>query len=108
MTSGKVILGAGSFITLASVLAMLAAGPTLTEKIGPGLLVFPTIGVVTTYGSLFYVYRNDHIGWSGAAWVFALALFWFVLLPVFWYLKVVRITPADSKNGIASRCNHRR
>lgn len=96
MSFTVVLLGVGSGFTVAGFFAMLVAGAVLTESVGFGLLAVPVVGVVTTFISLFYVYRNQPLGWSGMVWVVALVLFWFVLLPVFWYFKVNGSTHANT------------
>lgn len=96
MSLAVMLLGVGSGLTVAGFFAILVAGPVLTESVGFWLLAFPAVGVVTTFGSLFYVYRNQPLGWSGMVWVIAVSLFWFVLLPVFWYYKVNGSTHANT------------
>ena len=88
MTPTQIILGIGSLITFFGVIAMAAAGPLLTEMFGAGLLMVPVIGVTTTFGSLFYVYRNRRLDRKAILWISALGVLWFVLLPIFWYRKV--------------------
>ena len=84
----EIVLGVGSIFTAFGVVAMMAFGPWLYSKLGLLVLSVPIVGVSTALISLFYVYRNQHLGVYGLLWVLSIGLFWFLLLPFFWYFKV--------------------
>lgn len=88
MTSTEKMLGIGSFFTLLGVIAMAFGSQVITEIFGFGILAIPIVGGVTAFWSLFYVYRNNHIGLNGFLWIISMSLFWFIILPVFWYQKI--------------------
>lgn len=88
LTTSEVILGIASLVPPIGLMLMYFGGGALFQLVGYGVLAIPIVGVVATYWALFHVYRNKHLGARGLAWVLALVLLWFLLLPAFWYQKI--------------------
>ena len=84
------VIGLASALPLIAMLALLLGGGAVVEALGPWLLIAPVVGVAATFAALFLVYKNRPLGWSGLGWIAAFVVAWFLVLPVFWYLKLYR------------------
>jgi len=85
----EVLLGLGAFTSAFSVLAMVFLGYSVFEPAGPYLLIFPLVGVLTIFASMFYAFRNQPLGARELGWVLILGCAGFLVLPIFWYLRVL-------------------
>ena len=83
-------LGFGAFFSGVGVLLIILGNPYITEMFGLWIISVPVVAGITTFASLFYVYRNKTLSGNDLLWIVCLAIFFVFVIPFFWYQKIYK------------------
>ncbi|MGH1426461.1 MAG: hypothetical protein ACRBEE_00825 [Arenicella sp.] len=90
------ILGFGAFFPVLGAMILFLGNSFIAETFGLWILFIPTVAGITTFISLFYVYRNESLNKPDYLWIISLAVLFVFIIPFFWYQKIYKKSSNDA------------